>query len=64
VPTLPAGDLVVMDSLAAHKVAGAREAIATAGVHLPAPLQPDLNPFEHAFARLKALLRVVAARTV
>jgi hypothetical protein len=33
-PTLRAGDLVVMDNLAARKVTGVREAIAAAGAHL------------------------------
>ena len=66
VPTLRAGDLVVMDNLAAHKVAGVREAIEAAGarlLYLP-PYSPDLNPIEQAFAKLKALLRSAAARTI
>ena len=66
--SLPAsrpGDVVVMDNLAAHKVAGVREAIAAAGasvLYLP-PCSPDLNPIEQVFAKLKALLRAAAART-
>jgi transposase len=32
-------------------------------VYLP-PYSPDLNPIEKAFAKLKALLRKIAARTV
>ena len=66
VPTLRAGDIVVMDNLTAHKVAGVREAIAAPGArlfYLP-PYSPDLNPIEQAFAKLKALLRTAAARTV
>jgi transposase len=65
VPTLSKGDVVVMDNLGAHKVAGVREAIAAAGasiLYLP-PYSPDLNPIEQAFAKLKALLRKAAART-
>jgi transposase len=65
-PTLRAGDLVVMDNLAAHKVEGVREAIAAAGaqvLYLP-PYSPDLNPIELVFAKFKALLRTVAARTI
>ena len=65
-PTLRAGDVVVMDNLAAHKVKGVREAIALTGarlLYLP-PYSPDLNPIEQAFAKLKALLRTAAARTV
>jgi len=53
-----------MDNLAAHKMAGVREAIEAAGVmHLPS-YSPDLNPIEQAFAKLKALLRAKALRTV
>jgi transposase len=65
-PTLTAGDIVIMDNLSSHKVAGVREAIEAHGatlVYLP-PYSPDLNPIEQAFAKLKALLRKLAARTV
>ena len=64
-PELARGDIVIMDNLAAHKVAGVREAIERAGawlLYLP-PYSPDLNPIEMAFAKLKALLRRTAART-
>src|SRR6202158_1945697 len=66
VPTLRPGEIVVMDNLASHKVAGIREAIEAAGAelrYLP-PYSPDLNPIEQAFAKLKALLRKAAARTI
>ena len=65
-PTLRPGDIVVMDNLGAHKVKGVRQAIEAAGaelLYLP-PYSPDLNPIEQAFAKLKALLRSAAARTV
>ena len=64
-PALAPGDVVVLDNLAAHKVAGVRQAIATAGaslLYLP-PYSPDLNPIELLFAKLKMLLRKAAART-
>jgi transposase len=64
-PALRKGDLVVMDNLPAHKIAGVREAIERAGArlrYLP-PYSPDLNPIEQAFAKLKAALRKAAART-
>jgi transposase len=64
-PALAPGDVVVLDNLAAHKVAGVRQAIAAAGaslLYLP-PYSPDLNPIEQLFAKLKALLRKAAART-
>jgi len=65
-PTLSAGDIVIMDNLSSHKVAGVREAIEAAGAelrYLP-PYSPDLNPIELAFAKLKKLLRDGAARTI
>lgn len=66
VPTLSPGDILILDNLSSHKVAGVREAIERCGatlVYLP-PYSPDLNPIEQAFAKLKALLRKIAARTV
>ena len=64
-PALAPGDVVVMDNLAAHKVAGVREAIRAAKaslMHLPA-YSPDLHPIELAFATLKAGLRRAGTRT-
>jgi len=66
VPTLRKGDIVFMDNLRTHKIAGAREAIEALGArvrYLPA-YSPDLNPIEQAFSRLKAALRKGATRTV
>ena len=66
VPTLKPGDIVIMDNLPAHKVIGVREAIEAAGAslrYLP-PYSPDLNPIEMVYAKLKALLRKAAERTV
>jgi transposase len=66
VPTLTNGDIVIMDNLGSHKVAGVRKAIEATGarlLYLP-PYSPDLNPIEQAFAKLKALLRARAVRTV
>lgn len=60
------GDIVVLDNLAAHKVAGVRQAIESVGaslVYLP-PYSPDLNPIELVFSKLKWLLRSGAARTI
>jgi len=51
-PTLREGDIVVLDNLSSHKVAGVKEAIETVGakvVYLP-PYSPDLNPIENPFA--------------
>lgn len=60
-PALRPGDIVIMDNLAAHKVAGVREASGAERRYLPP--YPDLNPIEQAFAKLKALLRTAAERT-
>lgn len=66
VPTLAPGDIVVMDNLPAHKPAAVRSAIETAGAELRflPPYSPDFNPIEMAFAKFKAFLKQVAARTV
>jgi transposase len=64
-PKLRAGDVVVMDNLSSHKVAGVRERIEAAGaelLYLP-PYSPDLNPIEKAWAKLKQHLRSAKART-
>jgi len=64
-PALKAGDVVVMDNLSSHKVAGVRELIEAAGaelLYLP-PYSPDLNPIEKAWAKLKQLIRSAKART-
>ncbi len=64
VPQLQPGDAVIMDNLPAHKNAAVRKAIEAAGatlLYLP-PYSPDFNPIEMAFAKLKAILRAVAAR--
>jgi transposase len=65
-PTLKPGDIVIMDNLPAHKGEAVRKAIeATGAVRLLLPpYSPDLNPIELAFAKLKALLRKAAERTV
>lgn len=66
VPTLSPGDIVVMDNLQSHKVAGVRQAIAAVGasvVYLP-PYSPDFNPIEQVFAKVKAILRKKAERTM
>jgi transposase len=66
VPDLEPGDIVVMDNLGSHKGAGVRTAIEAAGaslLYLP-PYSPDFNPIENAFAKLKAMLRKAAERTI
>jgi transposase len=66
VPELRERDVVIMDNLPGHKGPRVRQLIAAAGarlVYLP-PYSPDFNPIENAFAKLKALLRKAAERTV
>jgi transposase len=66
VPELRVGDTVVMDNLSSHKGPRVRELIEAVGaslLYLP-PYSPDFNPIENAFAKLKALLRKTAERTV
>ena len=65
-PELRKGDVVVMDNLPGHKGQRVRQLIEKAGaeiLYLP-PYSPDFNPIENAFAKLKALLRKAAERTV
>jgi len=66
VATLAPGYVVVMDNLGSHKGVAVRKAIEAVGAelrYLP-PYSPDLNPIEQVFAKLKALLRKAAARSV
>lgn len=66
VPRLRPGQVVVMDNLAARKVAGVRDAIEAVGcrvVYLP-PYSPDLSPIEPMWSKVKQALRSAAARTV
>ena len=66
VPDLRPGDVVVMDNLSSHKGPRVRDMIEAAGatlLYLPR-YSPDFNPIENAFAKLKALLRKAAERTV
>jgi transposase len=63
---LKPGDLVIMDNLSSHKGPAVRQAIEAVGanlVFLP-PYSPDFNPIENVYAKLKALLRAAAPRTI
>ncbi len=64
-PTLREGDVVILDNLSSHKSSGAARAMRDIGawfLFLP-PCNPDLNPIEMAFSKLKALIRKGAIRT-
>ncbi len=65
VPTLHAGDIVVMDNLSPHKSDPTLALITAVGaqvVFLPA-YSPDLNPIEKMWSKVKGLLRTAEART-
>lgn len=65
-PTLKPGDVVILDNLASHKSEKAAAILKQRGawfLFLP-PYSPDLNPIEMAFAKLKAHLRRIGARTI
>lgn len=65
-PTLKPGDVVILDNLASHKSDKAQALLKERGawfLFLP-PYSPDLNPIEMAFAKLKAHLRRIGARTI
>jgi transposase len=62
-PTLKRDDIVFMDNASVHMVEGVEEAIEARGAipfYLPA-YSPDLNPIEQLFAKLKSMLRKIAA---
>ena len=65
VPTLKSGDILFMDNLSAHKVAGLEELIQACGAHLIylPPYSPDFNPIELAWSKVKSSLRRLKART-
>ena len=65
-PHLRPSHCVVMDNLAAHKVAGVRELIEATGarlLYLP-PYSPDFNPIEKCWAQVKQSLRAAKARSL
>ena len=64
-PTLNAGDVVFLDNLSSHKVAGVLDPIFERGAFvwfLPV-YSPDLNPIELVWSKVKAVLRKLKART-
>ena len=59
------GDVLFIDNLSAHKVAGIEDLVKARGarlVFLP-PYSPDLNPIELAWSKVKTILRRLKART-
>jgi transposase len=66
IPTLQPGDILFMDNLSAHKVAGLKELICSHGAHLIylPPYSADFNPIELAGSKVKTILRRLQARTL
>ena len=66
VPQLQPGQILILDNLKAHKVAGVADACAAVGVRLLSlpPYSPDLSPIEECWSKVKTLLRAKAARTL
>jgi transposase len=64
-PTLSPGQVVVMDNLYAHKRGRVKEILEGEGCELvyQPPYSPDFNPIEHAFSKVKGLVRRAEART-
>jgi len=64
-PTLKAGDIVVLDNLSAHKNKQVKDMIESVGAQLwfLPPYSPDLNPIEQMWSKIKAILRRLKART-
>ena len=64
-PTVRAGDVLLIDHLNVHKSEAARQAIEARGARLEflPPYSPDLNPIEKCWAKVKAVLRKLKART-
>jgi transposase len=65
-PQLRPGQLLIMENLTAHKVAGVAEAWAVAGVRLLSlpPSSPACSPIEECWSKVKTCLRAKAARTL
>ncbi|MFL6214099.1 MAG: transposase [Blastocatellia bacterium] len=65
VPTLRPGDILLMDNLPTHKIAGIAALVEARGaqlVYLP-PYSPDYNPIERCWSKIKTYLRKAKART-
>jgi putative transposase len=66
VPTLRAGDIVILDNLGSHRGHAVRAAVRSAGATLAflPSYSPDLNPIEQAFSKIKHWMRMAQERTL
>jgi len=64
-PVLQPGDILVMDNLRTHKVAGIAELVIARGARVEylSPYSPDYNPIERCWSKIKTYLRHAKART-
>jgi transposase len=65
-PTLRAGDIVILDNLGSHRGHAVRDAIRSVGATLAflPSYSPDLNPIEQAFSKIKHWMRMAQERTL
>jgi transposase len=66
IPSLKAGDTLIMDNLRVHRVDIVRKTLLNAGINvifLP-PYCPQLNPIEEAWSVIKNLFRKMKSRTI
>lgn len=64
-PTLRPGDILLMDNLPTHKVAGIAQVVEARGARLEylPPYSPDYNPIERCWSKIKTYLRQAKARS-
>lgn len=64
-PTLQPGEILLMDNLSSHKVAGVAELVAARGARVEylSAYSPDYNPIERCWSKIKTYLRRAKART-
>lgn len=65
VPGLQPDDVVILDNLATHQVAGVKEAIQAAGARLAylPPYSPDFTPIENLWSKVKQAIKSREPRT-
>ena len=64
-PALNEGDIVIMDNVNFHKIAGIEDLIKSRGaelIYLP-PYSPDFSPIENMWSKIKSVIRKCAPRT-
>jgi transposase len=64
-PTIEAGDVLVLDNLAAHKASRIEQVARECGADVIwlSPYSPDFSPIEMMWSKIKAAMRAAKART-